>query len=234
MSGQFRCRRQRIGAAISAGTVAGRAILERRTIHIHDMTAAEVRSEYPEASAFAKQASPFRTLLVVPLLRDDIAIGTITIRRAQMQPFSEPQIKLLETFASQVVIAIENARLFNETKEALEQQTASSEVLRRHQQLADRSPAGLRLRSWRSATRLCDAHLGLLNLYDGERFRTVAQQGGTPEFAQWAFGRGACGAVARDYAGPHDCNARAGTGCRTSKKARRTGRAWKSQSSSWS
>src|SRR5688572_11884404 len=61
---------------ISPGTVAGRAILERRTIHIHDMTTADVRSEYPEASAFVSQASPFKTLLVVPLLRDEAAIGT--------------------------------------------------------------------------------------------------------------------------------------------------------------
>jgi GAF domain-containing protein/anti-sigma regulatory factor (Ser/Thr protein kinase) len=114
---------------ISPTTVAGRAIIERGTIHIHDVMEASVRSEYPDG-AFLKHEGDFRTLLVVPLLRDASAIGTITIRRAQMQPFSPQHIKLLETFAAQAVIAIENVRLFNETKEALAQQTATAEILR--------------------------------------------------------------------------------------------------------
>jgi GAF domain-containing protein len=114
---------------ISRRSAAGRAILERRTIHIEDVTHPSVRDEYPDA-AFLQQSIEFRALLAVPMLRDGAAIGTITVRRAEVKPFSEQHIKLLQTFADQAVIAIENVRLFNETKESLERQTATAEILK--------------------------------------------------------------------------------------------------------
>jgi signal transduction histidine kinase/HAMP domain-containing protein len=115
--------------AITRGTAGGRSILERRTIHIHDIVNEHARGEYQDSPSF-EQGNPNRTMLVAPLLREDTAIGTIVIRRPEVRPFSDKQIKLLETFAAQAVIAIENVRLFNETKEALEQQTATAEILR--------------------------------------------------------------------------------------------------------
>src|SRR5215813_1964066 len=111
---------------LDRGTPAGRAIIDRKTIHVHDLRAAD--AEFPEAKARGI-AMGLRTVLDTPLLREGIAIGAIHIRRREVRPFSERQIKLLETFADQAVIAIENVRLFQELKESLEQQTATSEIL---------------------------------------------------------------------------------------------------------
>jgi signal transduction histidine kinase len=113
---------------VNRGSVNGRAVVDRRTIHVHDL-AAESESEYPEAKAFQRRFG-HRTTLATPLLREKVPLGVITIRRMEVRPFSDDQIKRLETFADQAVIAIENARLVNETKQALEQQTATSEILR--------------------------------------------------------------------------------------------------------
>jgi GAF domain-containing protein len=115
------------------GTVSGRTIIERRTIHLVDPQ--KENEEFPEGSALAREWGQ-RSTLSVPLLKDKVAIGVIQARRHEIRPFSEQQIKLLETFAAQAVIAIENVRLFKELQdrnrelsEALEQQTATSEIL---------------------------------------------------------------------------------------------------------
>jgi len=118
------------------GSISGQAVIQRRTIHVHD---AETVSEhdYPFTRASRRQGRPNRTMLATPLLRDGIAIGVINLRRLEVRPFTEQQIALLETFADQAVIAIENARLFEELEErttelrrSLEQQTTLGEVLR--------------------------------------------------------------------------------------------------------
>ncbi|HXV82737.1 MAG TPA: GAF domain-containing protein, partial [Candidatus Binatia bacterium] len=109
---------------INPSTPAGRAILEGKTIHVHDLAASE--AEFPGSRGIAMGV---RTALSAPLLHENHAIGCIHIRRKEVRPFSDSQIKLLETFADQAVIAIENVRLFQELKESLEQQTATSEIL---------------------------------------------------------------------------------------------------------
>ena len=102
-------------------SVNGRAVVDRRTLHIHDL-AAESEDEFPTAKALQKRDGT-RTILVVPLLHDDSALGTISVRRQRVRPFTTPEIALLETFADQAVVAIEHTRLFQE----LEDRTAALE-----------------------------------------------------------------------------------------------------------
>ena len=120
---------------ITRGLVSGRAVLERRTIHVHDL-ASEVDDEYPDARPL-QEATGTRTVVGTPLLREGVPIGAILIRRLEVRPFSDKQIKLLETFADQAVIAIENVRLFQELQartqdlsQSLEETGALSEVIR--------------------------------------------------------------------------------------------------------
>ena len=108
------------------GTVGGRALLERRAVHVADLQAEA--QEFPEGSAFARQLG-HRTILSVPLMRESVAIGVIQLRRAEVNPFSDRQIALLQTFADQAVIAIENVRLFKELQERTHELTRSVEEL---------------------------------------------------------------------------------------------------------
>src|SRR6185369_4457146 len=109
------------------GTVAGRSVLERQAVGVTDLQVET--EEYAEGSALARQTGQ-RATLSVPLLREGTPIGVILLRRAEAVAFTDKQIALLKAFADQAVIAIENVRLFNETKEALEQQVATGEILR--------------------------------------------------------------------------------------------------------
>ena len=109
------------------GTVAGRTVLDGRALHIADLPTED--AEFPESSENARRWG-FRALLCVPLMREGVAIGTIALRRREAQLFTARQVALLQTFADQAVIAIENTRLLNELRELLQQQTATAEVLK--------------------------------------------------------------------------------------------------------
>ncbi|MGH2471499.1 MAG: GAF domain-containing protein [Candidatus Limnocylindria bacterium] len=136
------------------GTSTGRAFSEARTVHIPDVFA-DPEYRYWEAQRLGN----FRTLLTVPLVRQATAVGAIAMWRTEVKPFTKKEIQLVETFADQAVIAIENVRLFNATKEALDQQTAISEVLKVISGSAfDLKPILETVTE--SAARLCDADLG--------------------------------------------------------------------------
>ena len=113
------------------GLISARAVIERRTIHIHDL--AEIsESEYPVSVKYKERFQPTRSFIATPLMRKGEAIGAIVVRRNEVKPFSEKQIALLSTFADQAAIAIENVRLFNETSRLLketEQRAAELQII---------------------------------------------------------------------------------------------------------
>src|SRR5206468_13044461 len=160
-----------------------RAALERRTVHVHDA------QTDPEHTYGGRQVDPFRTILTVPILKADELLGVILIYRHEVRPFTGSQIALLETFADQAVIAIENVRLFDEVKArtrdlaaSLEQQTATSEVL----QVISASPGELEpvfQKMLENATRVCGANFGTMYLLEGDIATRVALYNVPPAYA---------------------------------------------------
>src|SRR5262245_1408049 len=156
---------------IDRDSVVGRALVARQLIHVENLLSV-VATEFPRAQTFAEQEDN-RSVLAVPLMREDVPIGTVLIRRTEVRPFSDKQISLLKTFADQAVIAIENVRLFKELqerngelREALEHQTATSEVL----DIISRSPTDVQPvfdAIVESAARVCGIDDVVLRLREG-------------------------------------------------------------------
>ena len=156
---------------------AARCALQRRTIHIPDVMAD------PDYAYGASGVDPIRTVLAAPMLKGNELLGVILVYHLEVKPFTDKQIALIETFADQAGIAIENARLLTETREALEQQTATAEVL----QIINSSPGDLAPvfeAILDKAHKLCGATLGSLFLFDGELFRAAATHGYPEDLAQ--------------------------------------------------
>ncbi|HMK69265.1 MAG TPA: GAF domain-containing protein, partial [Stellaceae bacterium] len=159
------------------GSCAARCALERRTVHIVDVTAD------PEYTFGSKQVDPLRTVLGVPMLKGDELLGVILIYHQEVRPFTEKQIALIETFADQAAIAIENARLLSELRESLQQQTATADVLK----VISRSTFDLEtvLQTLvESAAHLCEADQGTITRQQEGVFYRAATFGFSSEFAE--------------------------------------------------
>jgi GAF domain-containing protein len=157
--------------------------------HIVDLKSDEAYVEGdPPTRAFVELAGA-RTIVVVPMLKDDDLIGAIGIYRQEVRPFTEKQIELLQNFAAQAVIAIENTRLLNELRESLQRQTATADVLK----VISSSPGKLEpvfKAMLENATRICEAKFGLLLRFDGQAFQFAAEVGTPPALAEFVRDRG--------------------------------------------
>ena len=155
----------------------GRSIIEGVTCHLSNIVALDP-VEFAGARRMAVEHG-FGAVVAAPFLRDGVAIGTVILRKVEPEPFTQPQIAMLETFAAQGVIAIENVRLFSELREALEQQTASAEIL----QVISQSPtdvAPVLTAVAKAAIRFCNSPDAVIWLRDADEIMRVAHEGPLP------------------------------------------------------
>jgi GAF domain-containing protein len=165
------------------GTAMERVVQTKQVSHSADKAAE------PVPGFFAEHGGA-RTQVIVPMLKDDALIGAIVIYRQEVRPFTDKQIELIQNFAAQAVIAIENARLLNELRESLERQTATSEVLK----VISTSPSELQpvfQAILENATRICAARFGTLYLYEDEKYCPAALVSASPELEAYVRERGA-------------------------------------------
>ena len=166
-------------ASIDANIATSRAIRTRGVVNIGDVLA-----DPTYASKDAALAGEWRSCLTVPMMHDGEAVGAIFVGRSLAQPFPSEKVELLQTFADQAVIAIENVRLFNETKEALDRQTGTAEVLRAISRTTfDLQPVLAMLIE--NATRMCRSENGHVFLRDGDHYRFSASHGASSAFIEY-------------------------------------------------
>ena len=160
-------------------SIIGRAAASGQSVQV-----ADVLQDAEYVNTTTQKVIGFRAVLVTPMLRDRNLIGTLGFFKLKPGLFSQKQVELIESFAAQAVIAIENTRLLNELRQSLEQQTATSEVL----QVISSSPGELEPvfnAMLANATRICEAKFGTIFQFDGERFRCMAEVGSPPVFAEF-------------------------------------------------
>ena len=166
-----------------AGTPLDHVIRTKQVSHTADAAANHVQNPVVRLGGA-------RSFVGVPMLKDDVLIGIIAIYRQEVQPFTDKQIALLQNFAAQAVIAIENTRLLNELRQSLEQQTATADVLR----VISLSPGDLQpvfQAMLENAVRICEAQFGVLYRFDGSAFRFAAEVGAPSEYTEFNIQRGA-------------------------------------------
>src|SRR5215831_4156917 len=166
---------------LDRSTVSGRSVCEMRPVSIDDLQNAG--DDLARGREIARRDG-HRSVLAVPLIREGKAVGSIIIRRTEIRPFEQKHIAPLTTFAAQAVIAIENARLLNELRESLQQQTATADVLK----VISRSTFNLQVvldTLVESAERLCEADYAFIFRREGESYRLAASHGFSPGYRKW-------------------------------------------------
>jgi transcriptional regulator with GAF, ATPase, and Fis domain len=160
-----------------------RIVRTKAVQHIPDLTKDEAYIKRAPPIIALVESAGARSLLSVPMLKEDDVIGAIAIYRLEVRAFTDKEIELVTNFAAQAVIAIENTRLLNELRQSLEQQTATADVLR----VISSSPGELKpvfQAMLENATRICGAKFGILLLFDGSAMRVVAMNNPPRAFAE--------------------------------------------------
>jgi GAF domain-containing protein len=167
-----------------AETPVGRMVVHKAAFHSADMTAMPGYIDRSDPAAVAAvELGGVRAILAIPMLKENEMIGSFSVYRQEVRPFTDKQIALVTNFAAQAVIAIENARLLNELRESLQEQTATSEVL----QVISSSPGDLQpvfASMLEKAVRICDATFGNIYRWDGDALQLVATHNTPPAYAE--------------------------------------------------
>src|SRR6204780_2705058 len=180
---------RRVPLRPDADSALGRVAGTGQVAQIADITAHRLYAERNPVVVAAAELGGIRTLVAVPMLKDSRLIGAITIYRQEVRPFTDKQIELVQNFAAQAVIAIENTRLLNELRQSLEQQTAAADVLK----VISSSPGELEPvfhAMLENATRICAAEFGTLYRYDGGMYHIAAEIGAPAEYSKVRRQRG--------------------------------------------
>ena len=173
---------RRLGLVPTPGTTLDQVMRTKQVSHTADAAAAAV-------PGYSARLGGARSLVAVPMLKDDQLVGVVRIYRQEVRPFTDKQIELVKNFAAQAVIAIENTRLLNELRQSLDQQTATAEVLR----VISSSPGELEPvfnAMLENATRVCEAKFGMLYRYQGDRFRLEASYNAPSALIEYQSKRG--------------------------------------------